>query len=120
MTNAENFLKVDSKEVKDSRGRDSVVDCLKDVELKLFDLFDGQFFVSNLLEDHLHFEWVDILVLARDKHRGHPDNVQIANLSPFLLVLKVSVKKRDGKEEGLVVTLKVGEHLDHPVNHASS
>ena len=46
--------------------------------------------------------------------------MQITDLTSFCLSLEVAVKQRDGQEESLVIAFKVGQHLNHPVNHASS
>ena len=74
--------------------------------------------MSYLFEHHLHFQGINIFVLARDEHGRHANNVQIADLTSLCLALEVAVKQGDGQEESLVVALKVREHLDHPVNHA--
>ena len=37
-----------------------------------------------------------------------------------MFVLEESVEQANTEEEGLVVTLEVGEDLNHPVNHASA
>ena len=76
--------------------------------------------MSYLFEHHLHFQGINIFVLARDEHDRHANNVQIADLTSLCLALEVAVKQGNGQEESLVVALKVREHLDHPVHHASA
>ena len=46
--------------------------------------------------------------------------MQITDLSCFLLVLEVPVNEAHSEEECLVVTLEVGKHLDHPVDHSGT
>ena len=46
--------------------------------------------------------------------------MQLADLVRYIGLLKVAVHERDSEEEGLVLALEVGQHLDHPVDHASS
>ena len=92
----------------------------QDVELKRLDFLDRELLVRNLLVNHLHFQGVDVLVLARDEHASHTDDVQVGNLTPLRLVLEVAIKEAHCKEEGLVIALEVSKHLDHPVNHACS
>ena len=76
--------------------------------------------MGNLLIDHSHLQRVDVFVLARDEHASDADNVQVGDLPPFVLILKVAIQERDSQEEGLIVALKVCEHLNHPVDHAST
>ena len=46
--------------------------------------------------------------------------MQVADLSRFLFILKVSVNEADSEEEGLIITLEIGKHLNHPVYHSST
>ena len=120
MADRKHFLKVDAEEVENGRGRDLVVNGLENVKLEALDVLDCQLLVSNLLEHHLHFKRVDILVLARNKHCRYANDVKITDLSGLRLALKVAVEERNSQEEGLIVTLKVCEYLNHPVDHASA
>jgi len=38
----------------------------------------------------------------------------------MLAVLEVAVHQRDGDEEGLIVTVEVGEYFDDPVDHTGA
>ena len=76
--------------------------------------------MGNLLIDHLHLEWIDVLILGRNEHARDTNDVQVADLPDLHLVLKVAVHQADRQEEGLVITLEVGEHLYVPVDHAST
>jgi hypothetical protein len=44
--------------------------------------------------------------------------VQIGDLPDFLFELEKPVKQGDSKEKGLIVTLKICENLDHPIDHS--
>lgn len=46
--------------------------------------------------------------------------MQIWNFLRGLICLQEPVEETDSKEEGLVVTLEVSEHFDHPVDHSCS
>ena len=118
VTDLENLLQIVAKEVKDSWGWDLVVDDLKDIELEGLDILDRELLVSDLLEHHLHFKWVNVFVFARNKHRGDADDVQVTDFSRITLILEVSIKERHSEEECLVVALKVGQDLNHPIDHA--
>ena len=74
--------------------------------------------MGDLFMDHFHLQGVDILILGRDEHGSDTNDVEVGDLSGVLLVLEEAVQDRDGQEEGLVVTLEVGQDFDHPVNHA--
>ena len=74
--------------------------------------------MCDLLEHHLHFQRVNVLVFRCDEHACNSDYMQITDLPCFLLIFEVSVDEAYSEEECLVVTLEVGKHLDHPVNHS--
>lgn len=46
--------------------------------------------------------------------------MQVSDLLGLLLSFKVPVEKTGCQEERLVLTLEIGQHLDHPVDHAGS
>ena len=120
MADLQHFLKIYSEEVKDGRRRDLIVDRFEDVELEGFNVINCELAMGNLLKNHLHFQRVDVFVLARYEHGCHSNNVQITDLSRLLLSLEVAVEERGCQEECLVVTLEVSQHFNHPINHASS
>ena len=120
VTNVEHFLQVDAKEVEHSGSWNLVLDVGQNVELQRLDVLNRKLLVRNLLVDHLHFQGVNVFVLARDEHASHTDDVQVRNLTPLRLILEVAIQEAHCEEKGLVIALEVSEHLDHPVNHASS
>ena len=120
MTDLQDFLKIYSKEVQDGRRRDLIVDRFENIELERFNVINGELTMGNFLKYHLHFERVDVFVLARDEHSRHADNVQITNFSRLLLALEVAIEERCCQEECLVVTLEISQYFNHPVDHSSS
>lgn len=120
MIDFKNLLKVNFEEVKDCRRWDLVVDLLQYVKFEGLDALNREFFVSDFFVDHLHFQRVDVLVLTGDEHSGHSHNVEVGDFLALTLVFEVAVQQTDGEEEGLVFTLEVGEHFNHPVYHAGS
>ena len=66
-------------------------------------------------------EWVDVLVLARDEHRRHADQVQLDGLQNLVLLaahLEVSVHQVHALEKRRLVATVVAQNLDHPVHHS--
>ena len=97
-----------------------IVDRLKDVKLKCFDVLDCKLLVRDLLIHHLHFQRVNVLILGCNEHTCNSNDVQITDFPCVLLVLEVSVDEAHSEEECLVVTFEVGKHLDHPVDHSGT
>lgn len=46
--------------------------------------------------------------------------MQACDLQWLRTVLEVTIHERYGYEEGLIITVEVGQHLDDPVDHAST
>lgn len=96
-----------------------VVNCLQDFQFKSLDLADIKFLMSNLVVNGLHLEWIDIFILAGNEHASHANQMQIVDFFLSLHVLQISVLQVDSQKVGLVVTLEVSQHLNHPVRHSS-
>ena len=76
--------------------------------------------MGNLFKHHLHFEGINIFVLARNKHGRHANNMQITDLTRLCFTFEIPVNQRHCQEKCLIVALKVGKYFNHPVYHTSS
>ena len=120
---SEDVLQVHFKEVENSGSVDLVVDGAQNLQFQGLDILNLQLFVGDLFVHGLHLKWVDILILRGYEHTGDTKNVQLVHsdtLHGVSLELEVSVHQVDSQEEGLVIALKVGQHLYHPVDHSGS
>ena len=86
----------------------------------MLDVLDLKFLMSDLLEYNFHLNRVVVFIFARNEHGCHADDVEIGDLTHVLLTFEVAIKQAHSEEEGLIVALKVGEDLDHPVDHAGA
>jgi hypothetical protein len=46
--------------------------------------------------------------------------VEVTDFPGIRLALEVPIQQAHGKEEGLVIALKVGKDFNHPIDHTSS
>jgi len=76
--------------------------------------------MSDLLEYNFHLNGVVVFILARNKHGCHANDVKIGDFTHFLLTFEVAIEQAHSEEESLVIALKIGKDLNHPIDHAGS
>ena len=87
MPNVEKLLQVVAEKVKNGRNIQIEVDCFEDIILLSLDIVNCELLVSDFVEDHHHFKWLNVLIFACDKNGSHANDVHVTDLQSVRLVL---------------------------------